>query len=178
MTRIAIATVSILLALTIGSTLIPGSASAEQGIMIYGFVLDRTGLPVANATVTLLLDNVPLPTGSNPAIADVHGYYEFIGIQRGTYCLLAEKNAFSSSATMYLQTGIRIMNFTLQGSATDLADVHMPEATPSPVAVPEIATATPAQPVTTPGTTSAPGFAAVVALSGILATGLMKRPRR
>jgi hypothetical protein len=129
--------------------------------MINGFVYDRTGLPVVNATVTLYLDNVPLHTASNPAITDVHGYYEFIGIQQGIYCLVAEKNNYPFSRTIYIQALDKMVNFTLQGSASDLADIHTPPMTPSPSPAPEIATATPEAPEATPEASAAPGFEAV-----------------
>jgi hypothetical protein len=174
MTRIAIASV-LLLAMTIGGILLPGSASAEDGMRVYGFIYDRAGLPVANATVTLLLDNVPLPTASNPAISDLHGYYEFPGIQRGVYCLVAEKNAFPYSNTIYLQSGDKMVNFTLQGSTADLADIPAAAATPAPTAVVEIATATPAVPEATPVPSATPGFGVGIAVLGFLYLAMVKR---
>jgi hypothetical protein len=177
MTRTAIAT-TLILAVTIGVLLFPVSVSAEQGVRVYGFVFDRTGLPVVNATVTLLLDNVPLPTSSNPATTDLHGYYEFPGIQYNSYCLVAEKYPHSASATIRVQTWDRLQNFTLQGSTADLADVHVIAATPSPTAGLEIATATPAVTETAPGTSATPGFDAGIALLGLFFLGLTKRRKQ
>lgn len=177
MTRTAIAT-TLLLAVTIGVLLLPCSASAEQGVRVYGFVFDRTGLPVANATVTLFLDNVPLPTSSNPATTDLHGYYEFAGIQQGSYCLVAEKYPHSASATTRVQTWDRIQNLTLGGSAADMADIPAGTVTPSPTAGPEIVTATPAVPEATPGTSATPGFEVAVALLGVFFLGLVKRRKQ
>jgi hypothetical protein len=174
MTRTAI-TVLLLLAMAIGILLFSASASAEQGVRVYGFVNDRTGLPVVNATVTLLLDNVSLPTASNPAITDLHGYYEFSGIQHGAYCLVAEKNDFSYSTTIYLQNLDLLANFNLQGSTADLADRRAASATPSPAAKPEIATATPAATGTVPVTPATPGFDVAIALLGVFFLGLAKR---
>jgi hypothetical protein len=178
MTRTAI-TALLLLAMAIGALVFPVSASAEQGVRLYGFVYDRTGLPVVNATITLLLDNVSLPTGSNPAITDVQGYYEFAGIQPGVYCLVAEKNAFAYSTTIRLQTGDLLVNFNLQGRTADMVDISATPATPSPTAVPEIVTATPAPsaPDPSPGASAAPGFDIVIALLGLFLLGLMKMPK-
>lgn len=177
-TRTTIVSVLLLLAVTIGVLLLPGSASAEQGVSIYGFVYDRTGLPVANVTVTLLVDTVPLQTGSNPATTDLQGYYEFPGIQHGIYCLVAEKYPYSASATIRLQTRDLLQNFTLQGSAADLADIPASAATPSPAATPEVVTATPAAPEATPGVSAVPGFDLVLVLSGMFLSALAKRPKK
>jgi hypothetical protein len=174
MTRTTFAT-ALFLAVTIAVIMLSGIASAEPGVRVYGFVYDKAGLPVANATVTLLLETVPLPTASNPAITDLHGYYEFPGIQHGVYCLVAEKNAFSSSATIILQTWDKTMNLALQGSTADLVDIRATAATPSPTAGPEIVTATPAAPETTPGPSATPGFDAALALLGIFSLMIVKR---
>lgn len=157
--------------------IIPGQCICRTGVRIYGFVFDRTGLPVVNATVTLLLDNVPLPTSSNPAITDVHGYYEFSGIRNGEYCLVAEKNTFSYSMTIYLQTRDLLANFSLQGSTFDMLDVRAIAETPSPTAAPEIATATPAATGTAQVTSAAPGFDVVIALLGVFFLGLATRQK-
>lgn len=167
-----------MLAMTGGFVLLTASASAEQGVRIYGFVNDRTGQPVANVTVTLLLDDKPLPTFSNPATTDLQGYYEFPGIQHGIYCLMAEKYPYSASATIRLQTGGLLQNFTLQGSAADLADIPASAATPSPAATPEIVTATPAAPEAAPGASAIPGFDFVLALSGMFLPALAKRLKK
>jgi hypothetical protein len=179
MARTATLSVSLLLTLAIGCLLLPGSAFAQYGVTVYGFVNDRHGMPVSNVSVTLLEDNVPLYTSRNPAMTDAHGYYEFFGIRRGIYCLMAEKKAFSSSATVLLETQDKAVNITLQGSATDLSDVSPAPASPSPSPGPIITSATPVVPETTPAATAAPGVEAMLALSGLFATGLlMQRMRR
>jgi hypothetical protein len=167
-----------MLAVTIGVIFLPCNASAEPGVRIYGFVYDRTGMPVVNATITLLLDNVSLSTGSNPATTDVQGYYEFAGIRRGVYCLVAEKNAFAYSTTIRLQTWDLLVNLDLQGSTADLADAAVTPATPSPTAVPEIATATPALPESSPGVSAIPGFDVVIAVLGVFFLGLSKMSKQ
>ncbi len=167
-----------MLAVTIGVIFLPCSASAEQGVKICGFVYDRTGLPVVNATITLLQNNVSLPAGSNPAITDVQGYYEFIGFQPGVYCILAEKNAFAYSTTIQLQTRDLLVNFDLQGSAADLDDIRTTAVTPSPTAKPEIVTVTPAAPEASPVASTAPGFDVAIALLGVFIFGLTKRLKR
>lgn len=178
MARTATLSVSLLIALAIGCLLLPGSAFAQYGVTVYGFVNDRTGMPVSNVSVTLLEDNVPLYTSSNPAMTDAHGYYEFFGIRRGIYCLMAEKKAFSSSATVLLETQDKAVNITLQGSAADLFDVSPAPVSPSPSPAPVISSATPVMPETTPAATAAPGLEAVLAVSGIFAFGLLKRRTR
>jgi hypothetical protein len=175
MTRTAIVSALLLLAVTIGVLLLPGSASAGQGVRVYGFVYDRTGLPVANASVTLLSDDKPLPTASNPATTDIHGYFEFPGIQQGSYCLVAEKNAIAYSTTIRLQTWDAQVNFNLQGSTADLADVRVTPQPGSPTAGQEIATPTPAASYPTPVMASTPGFDIALALLSLFLLGLAKR---
>lgn len=178
MVRTATLSVSLLLTLAIVCLLLPGSAFAQYGVTVYGFVNDRTGMPVSNVSVTLLEDNVPLNTLSNPAITDAHGYYEFFGIRRGIYCLMAEKYAFTSSATVLLETRDKAVNISLGGSAAELSDVSWAKASPSPSPEPVISPATPVAPGTTPAATAAPGLEAVLAVSGISACGLLKRRMR
>jgi hypothetical protein len=175
MARIATLPVLLLFASIAGCLLLPGNACAQYGVTVYGFVNDRTGLPVSNVSVTLLEDNVPLNSSSNPAMTDAQGYYEFFGIRRGIYCLMAEKHAFTSSATVLLETNDKAVNISLGGSAADLSDVSPAPASPSPSPGPVISPATPVAPESTPAATAAPGLEAVLALSGIFAFGMAKR---
>jgi hypothetical protein len=161
--------------MTIGVLIFPASASAEPGVRVYGFVYDRIGLPVANATVTLLLDSVPLLTSSNPATTNLHGYYEFAGIQQGSYCLVAEKYYHSGSATTRVQTWDRVQNITIGGSTAELADIQVATATPLPTAAPELATVTPAATGTAPVASVAPGFDVAISLLGVFFLGLATR---
>jgi hypothetical protein len=168
----------LLLAMAGGAMLLSCDACAEQGVRIYGFVYDQTGLPVSNATVTLLLDDIPLLTYSNPATTDLHGYYEFPGIQHGTYNLIAEKNFYSSSDTIRVQTWDVLHSFTLQGSTANLADMWestpTPLPTPSPTPVPEVVTTTPEAPGPSPAPSATPGFDIAMVLTGLLSTVLIK----
>jgi len=169
----AIATILLLLTVSMGTLVFPASAQAAAGVSVNGFVYDRAGLPVANATVTLFLDNQPLSTASNPATTDLNGYYTFFGIQHGIYCLAAEKNSFSSSATILVQSRDKTTDLTLGGSTADLADIRATVATPAATAGPEIVTATPLAD-NTPGPSASPGFAVVITLAGIFFAGLVK----
>lgn len=175
--RTAITAILLLLTVSSGILVLPASTRAATGVSVNGFVYDRTGLPVANATVTLLMDSQPLPTTSNPATTDLNGYYNFFGIQHGIYCLEAEKNSFSSSATILVQSSDKTTDLTLQGSAADLADIRVTMVPPSPTTGPEFATARPTA-VTTPGPSASPGFAVVIALAGLFFTGLVKRRKQ
>ena len=161
--------------ITLVIILLPQTATATGGVNIYGFVTDRSGQPVANATVTLLLDGAPVQSMSNPARTDTNGYYEFPGIQKGMYCLVVEKRFFSSSNAFYVQIWDKIINFTLLGSAEELSDFQAPSATPEPISTPPPPTATPAATPATSPPAPAPGFGTLLAILGIVLVRMIKR---
>lgn len=157
----------------LGLLLLASGAEAAGGVSIHGYVLDRDSRIVANASVLLLENEAPLPTSSNPALTDTNGYYSFWGIGRGTYCLVASKGAYSMSNTILIQDRDAMINFTLQATASELADRPLPTATPSPTPAPT-PSPTAAPPATaTPVPASAPGFRLALFLPGAAAAILL-----
>ena len=145
-----------------------GWANAS-GVMVYGFVHDRDGIPVANATVTLYEGDARLITLSNPAVTDSNGYFQFEGIDRGQYCVVYAKGDYSSPETFLVQgTGCRL-NLTLWASASELSS--SPSPSPSPAARPTPMPAPPASttitPTPSPAPAPSPGFEALVAILAI-----------
>jgi len=146
-------------------------ADAATGVLIHGYVMDRDRQPVANTTVVLLMNEVPLPTSSNPALTDTNGYYAFWGIGRGQYCLVASKGVYSFSNTILVQEWDVMQNFTLQATSAELADTPRPTASPAPTVTPA-PTAMPTVPAT-PVPQASPGFGLILLLPGACAAALL-----
>lgn len=146
-------------------------ADAASGVMIHGYVLDRDRQAVANATVVLLKNEVPLPTSSNPALTDTNGYYAFWGIERGQYCLVASKGAHSLSNTILVQEWDVMQDFTLQATSAELSDTPRPTASPAPTVTPA-PTAAPTAPAT-PVPPASSGFGVFLLLPGAGAAVLL-----
>jgi len=147
------------------------NTDAASGVLIHGYVSDKDHKTVANATVALMKDEVLLPTSSNPAMTDTNGYYEFWGIARGQYCLIASKGAHSFSNTILVQEWDVMQNFTLPATSAELAATLQPTASPVPTVAPSPAT----EPVTsaTPVSQASPGFGLLLLLPGACAAAVL-----
>lgn len=149
-----------------------GTASAAD---ISGTVADRRNNPVPGAAVTLYQDGQECLIANNPATTGASGFYTFAGLPSGAYSIMVEKDGFTYSGTVTLESADVIMDIQIPGYTYTAPSPTLPPnvITPPPLATPTVKpTATPTPkpsntPVPLPSMPAEPGFGALIAVVSI-----------